>query len=111
RVGDNVIAVDLSNAQVPSSNYYIKVDLNNHAGSPSIEVKALEVTQGVQDARNSVGLVQGKTTFVRVHVKSLLATTIGHVSARLIGKRNGVALPSSPISPINEANGNLFGEI
>ena len=37
---------------------------------PSLELIGLEVTQGIQDLRNSVPLVTGKHTFVRAHVKA-----------------------------------------
>lgn len=66
-----------------------------------IELTGLEVTQAVQDLTNDVELVQGKDTFVRAHVRSTTGTTIYNVKAKLIGRRNGVPLPGSPLTPQN----------
>jgi hypothetical protein len=66
----------------------------------SLEITGIEVTQAIQDLENRIPLIKDKRTFVRVHVKSSFGTVSG-VTAELIGRRNGVLLPESPISPIN----------
>jgi hypothetical protein len=70
---------------------------------PDMSVDALEVTQAVQDLNNSVDLVAGKRTYVRVHVHSPVNTA--NVFATLSGKRglvnlNPVLNPGNPGSAI-----------
>ncbi len=67
----------------------------------NLEIFGLEVTQAIQDLKNSVPLVSNKQTYVRAHVRSL-GTAIPGVQARLIGTRNGQALPGSPLTPVND---------
>lgn len=69
------------------------------------ELVAIEVNQAVQDWNNSVPLVQGKTTYVRAHVKAP-PDGGGRVYVRLVGERNGVRLAESPLTPLN-AEGTL----
>ncbi|MEP7359866.1 MAG: hypothetical protein ABI847_21625, partial [Anaerolineales bacterium] len=59
---------------------------------------SLEVTQGIQDMANSVGLVARKRTFVRGHV--ITNQTRGPVTARLSGSRAGLSL-GAPLLPTN----------
>lgn len=62
-----------------------------------LHADALEVTQSVQDLKNSVRLVADKRTFVRFHVRSnrgLFETT-----ARLRVRRGGDVVELSPINP------------
>lgn len=70
---------------------------------PNMSVDGIEVTQAVQDLNNSVDLVAGKRTYVRVHVSSPVNTA--HVFATLSGKRGVVNLaptlnPGNPGSDI-----------
>lgn len=69
--------------------------------SPVLTLLGLEVTQAVQDLRNSVPLLEGRRTIVRAHVKSSIGT-VRNVTARLYGTRDGVPLPSSPLWPYNQ---------
>ncbi|MDX1665459.1 MAG: hypothetical protein R3272_16850, partial [Candidatus Promineifilaceae bacterium] len=57
---------------------------------PDMAIDAIEVTQAVQDLNNSVDLVAGKTTFVRVHVSS--PATAYDVFANLSAERDGMRL-------------------
>lgn len=57
---------------------------------PDMEITAIEVTQAVQDLNNSVELIAGKRTYVRVHVDSPL--NINDVSANLSGQRGSTTL-------------------
>jgi hypothetical protein len=58
-----------------------------------------EVTQGVQQPDNSVLLVAHRPTYVRWTLTSSTAST--NVNALLYGTRDGVALPGSPLSALN----------
>ncbi len=57
---------------------------------PDMQVDAIEVTQAIQDLNNSVDLVAGKRTYVRVHVSS--PVNIADVYATLSGKRGTTSL-------------------
>jgi hypothetical protein len=57
---------------------------------PDMSLNAIEVTQAIQDLNNSVDLVAGKRTYVRVHASSPVNTL--DVFANLSGKRGFVSL-------------------
>ncbi|MEJ2210500.1 MAG: hypothetical protein P8129_15885, partial [Anaerolineae bacterium] len=57
---------------------------------PDMQIDAIEVTQAIQNLNNSVELIAGKRTYVRVHVSS--PTTVNDVFANLSGERGGVTL-------------------
>jgi hypothetical protein len=70
---------------------------------PDMQINAIEVTQAIQDLNNSVDLVAGKRTYVRMHVSS--PVNIADVYATLSGKRgiftlNPVLNPGNPGSDI-----------
>jgi hypothetical protein len=70
---------------------------------PDMRVNAIEVTQAIQDLNNSVDLVAGKRTYVRVHASS--PANIADVFATLTGKRGFITLnpilnPGNPGSDI-----------
>lgn len=65
---------------------------------PDMRVTAIEVTQAIQDLNNSVDLVAGKRTFVRVHVSSPQARS--GVTATLTGRR-GATTFTPALTPIN----------
>jgi hypothetical protein len=65
---------------------------------PDMHVDAIEVTQAIQDLNNSVDLVAGKRTYVRVHVSS--PVNVNDVFATLSGKRGLVTL-SPTLNPGN----------
>jgi hypothetical protein len=64
-----------------------------------LSVENIEVTQGIQNLANEVRLVEDKTTYVRVYVRTVVGSQL--VDARLHGTRGGVALPGSPLRPVN----------
>ena len=66
---------------------------------PTVEVVAIEVTQGVQDWNNSLTLVNNRKTAVRVFLQ--IDTRFKNVSGKLSGKKNGNSLESSPIDSKN----------
>lgn len=57
---------------------------------PDMSLNAIEVTQAIQDLNNSVDLVAGKKTFVRVHASSPVNVT--NVFATLSGRHGFVSL-------------------
>ncbi len=59
----------------------------------------VEVTQGVQQPDNSVQLIAGRPTYVRMTLTSTVAHT--GVNAWLYGSRGGVPLPGSPLAALN----------
>ena len=93
----------ITNSNDTSQNVHMTATLNVVAeNNENVELSGLEVTQGVQDLLGSVSLVQDRPTFVRAHVRSRTGQTIQNVTGQLIGTRNGVALPHSPLEPINK---------
>lgn len=77
--------------------------------APPAKLVGLEVIQSVQDWENSVGLVKDKTTYVRAHIEPLdpQANPEFVVAGRLRGFRNGQPLPGSPLTAINQPQGNV----
>ncbi|WP_129672917.1 fibronectin type III domain-containing protein [Candidatus Chloroploca sp. Khr17] len=68
------------------------------AFGPNMSVTAIEVTQAIQDLNNSVELLAGKRTYVRVHVTSPQARS--GVTATLSGRRGATVFASlTPINP------------
>ncbi len=68
----------------------------------NLSVGAIDASQAVQTADNSVPLVAGRPVIARVtvNVQNSGEAVLG-VTARLRGARNGVELPSSPLAPFN----------
>jgi hypothetical protein len=60
----------------------------------------LEAVQTIQDWQDSIMLVKDKPTIVRAHFEPVSGTS-SVVSARLHGKRNGIALNGSPLTPMS----------
>jgi hypothetical protein len=81
---------------------------------PDMRLDAMEVTQAIQDLNNSVELVAGKRTYVRVHAASPVNTTA--VFATLTGKRGMITLapvlnPGNPGSNITVRTAPNRGQI
>ncbi len=66
---------------------------------PDMQIDAIEVTQAIQDLNNSVDLIAGKRTYVRVHASA--AETVDGVTAELKATRGANALPQT-LMPIND---------
>lgn len=62
--------------------------INRSGEIAQLELVGLEVTQAIQNLRNSVVLITDKPTYVRAHVRSTSGTVAG-VTAELIGRRGG----------------------
>jgi hypothetical protein len=69
-------------------------------GAP-VRLRAMEVTQGVQDWKSSLALVGGRETVVRAFVEMPDGSPPTRVTGRLVGTRNGSPLPGSPLAAIN----------
>jgi Ca2+-binding RTX toxin-like protein len=78
-------------------------------GDP-VELRALEVNQGVQDWHNSVPLVADRATAVRAFVQVRSGGTPQRVAGRLFGTRDGVALPGSPLVAVNRGSSTLANQ-
>ena len=61
----------------------------------------MEVTQAIQNLANAAPLVANKTTYVRAYAKQLSGPAAPNVEARLVGTKNGIPLPGSPLAPVN----------
>ena len=73
-------------------------------GGPGLLISHIEVTQATQDESNSVPLVAGKLTFVRVYVDcGVGCTSLPDVTGVLRGYGASGELPDSPLSPVNRS--------
>lgn len=72
---------------------------------PDVTISRIEVVQTIQDDEQSVPLVAGKATAVRVFVRQAGQATplISNVTAVVRGLRGGVEIPLSPLRPVNPA--------
>ena len=68
---------------------------------PQVELTGLEVNQAIQDLRGSVPLTEAKTTYVRAYPEWHGPGGTKTVSLELVGTRGGLALPGSPLQPVN----------
>ena len=82
------------------SNYTIETSIEF---DPVIEVTGVEVTQGIQNLQNDVDLVEGRKTFVRVHLRSSFGDIADKdvSAARLVGRRDAAVL--GELSPTTSA--------
>jgi uncharacterized repeat protein (TIGR03803 family) len=68
-----------------------------------VGLRALEVTQSIQDWSNSVPLIEKKPTFVRAHLQAINPADVGKTAtAKLRGFRGGSEMTGSPLSPATE---------
>ena len=65
--------------------------------SIGFEPDPIEVTQAIQTRKNTLPLVQEKSTVARVYVSMSGTSEAQPVTVCLFGKRNGQALPGSPL--------------
>jgi hypothetical protein len=75
--------------------------LNASAIVRDFSVDGMEVTQGIQNLANSAPLITDKTTYVRVYGRQLAGPSAPNVEVRLVGIKNDLPLPGSPLRPIN----------
>ena len=75
--------------------------LNASAIVRDFSADGMEVTQAIQNLANSAPLVANKTTYVRVYAKQLSGPSAPNVEARLVGIKNDLPLPGSPLQPVN----------
>ena len=79
--------VKIQNPDGQSATGNFQVIAQNQPPPKPLQVIGIEVTQAVQDLRNSVPLIQDKQTYVRVHVKntSVITGNIPNVKGQLTG--------------------------
>jgi hypothetical protein len=75
----------LPNLPDDSYNLYLPTTLR----SPDYLVGDMEVTQAIQNISNSVSLVAGRNTTVRVYARSVTSSIISNLTATLKGYKNG----------------------
>lgn len=77
------------------------LSLNAAAILRDFSAEAMEVTQAIQNLANAAPLAASKATYVRAYGKQLSGPNAANVEARLVGIRNGIPLPGSPLAPVN----------
>jgi hypothetical protein len=76
----------------------VYIPLVSRPPAQDLLVGGYEITQATQNMNNTVALVAGKTTVVRVYVQTDGDVTIPGVNVSLTGTRNGSSLPNSPLT-------------
>jgi hypothetical protein len=67
----------------------------------AFRAEGLEVTQAIQNLANNAPLVADKLTYVRAYATQISGPSTPNVEAHLVGTRNGVPLPGSPLQPVH----------
>lgn len=75
------------------------VDENCDGKFGKVELYGLEVIQTIQDWKNSIPLIEGKKTIVRVHIKSREGKDIRAKFKLNVYDENGVKLSNPPLKP------------
>jgi len=70
----------------------------NGYSTPDLFITHLELNQEIQRADNSVPLIAGKPTMLRIHARAAGSYAINHVYAQVTATRDGAPLPGSPIT-------------
>jgi hypothetical protein len=86
-------------ADVFSNATYIPLAQKVLLPTVDLSLDGLEITQAVQTPSNSVPLVAGRSTVVRVYAKYTGTPTPGDVTVALTGTRNGVELAPVTLGP------------
>lgn len=76
----------------------------------AVRLRALEVSQGVQNWHNATPVVAGHDTVVRAFVETPDGEPNARVTGRLVGTRNGSPLPGSPLAAVNSGSAVLARE-
>ncbi len=98
-VNGNLYFARLATAGAASGVYLLP--LNASAITRDLAADAMEVTQGIQNLANATPLAKHKTTYVRAYARQLSGPDSPTVEVRLVGKRNDLDLPGSPLTPVN----------
>ncbi|MCC6133735.1 MAG: PKD domain-containing protein, partial [Acidobacteria bacterium] len=77
----------------------------------NIQLTGIEVTQAVQDLNNSVPLIAGKSTYVRVHVKALGSQDIKSAGGTLTVSSESDSSKNMALTPANLVAGTQRGTI
>jgi hypothetical protein len=86
--------------------YYLPL-VTAGGNTPDLAITGLEVTQSTQTSGNSLSLVAGRPTVVRVYAVSDQEVPVSNVTVSLSASRNGVSLPGSPIRVLPKSVGRI----
>jgi hypothetical protein len=89
----------LTNTDALTNTIYIPSMVQVAPPPIDLSIQGLEITQAVQTPSNSVPLIAGRPTIVRVYAKYAGTIVPGNVSVSLAGSRNGVALAPVKLGP------------
>jgi hypothetical protein len=92
--GDRIREIDASWNVITGVVSYAGWLPSHHCNEVDLSVAGLEVVQSIQDLNNSVPLVAGKPTVVRIYADSGMAPEVGGVPVELKAYRNGSLLGS-----------------
>ncbi len=109
--------IDATPPSAPETNQYTNFLYLPFVSVPhqwDLSIAWLEINQGIQDNLNQVPLVANRPAVVRLYIYTNGSQAINNVTASLSAYRNGVLLPSSPLTaapgiawPSSEAVANL----
>jgi hypothetical protein len=99
--GENHMKLAIADSSDGIYDSAVFLEAESLTSASTVELTGLEVTQAIQDLTNDVELVSDKTTYVRAHLRSASGTTIFNVKGKLIGRRDGMILSGSPLTPQN----------
>ncbi len=66
-------------------------------GTVDLSIDSLEVTQGIQTNQNTIALVAGRTTVLRVYARTSASTNTSNVSLSITALRDGAVVAGSPL--------------
>jgi hypothetical protein len=81
----------------PAADSYVYLPIISRPPPPDVLIGGFEVTQATQNLSNSVPLVAGKASVVRVYAQTDAANGLNGVYVSVSGTRSGVSLTGSPL--------------
>ena len=93
---------DPNTSGVNGAHFWAKNALDN-----DLSIRAVEVTQGIQNENNQMPLVAERRTLARAYLSSVL--NVGGAQGTLHGYRNGIELPGSPLAAATDIQGQTNG--
>jgi hypothetical protein len=115
--GETAQAQAVSTCPTGKRCYYLPFITHSPPPAGDLVLQSIEVTQAVQDERNSVPLVAGRSTILRIYARTAeSAQPISNVRVAVTAVRSGVALPGSPENlratiPLSFSRSNLSSSI
>jgi hypothetical protein len=81
----------------PSADYKAYLPLVALQSSIDLSLDQIEITQAIQNPSNSVPLVAGRSTVIRIYTHNNTNASISNIYVSLSATRNGTPLPGSPL--------------